>query len=241
VNKMIDDSREARSADIGHCRALVLLSALLLLLLVSSQVVLGQEPNRAALVVRFSDERTESVCISFSEETITGYDLLQRSGLAVATDNSGAGVTVCRLDDTGCAPGNCFCECQGDPCVYWSYWQRRDGTWQYALAGAAANEVVDGAVEGWSWGPGSVTEAIAPPDVSFEDVCAATVQEAPPPGEVPLAAANDNVATTPMVNPGAGQAVDGDNGAPVWSYGVFVFLLMALAAFFIWTRGKRDA
>jgi hypothetical protein len=31
--------------------------------------------------------------------------------------------------------------------------------------------VRDGAVEGWMWGPGSVTEAPSPPPVTFAEIC----------------------------------------------------------------------
>jgi hypothetical protein len=243
VNKMIGSGKIGDRAPVDRRRTLLLLGVLLVLLPISSQIALGQESNRAALVVRFGDDRTESVCVSFPEETITGYDLLQRSGLEVATDNSGAGVKVCRLDDTGCAPGNCFCQCQGDPCIYWSYWQRPDGAWQYAIAGAAVNEVADGDVEGWSWGPGSVTEAIAPPDVSFEEVCAATAPASSPTkvAEVPPATSTENVAATPMTSTGLGHAADGDNAPSIVTYGTFIFLLLTLAAFFIWTRKRGNA
>lgn len=33
--------------------------------------------------------------------------------------------------------------------------------------------VTDGAMEGWSWGPGSANAAIPPPDLSFQDICQA--------------------------------------------------------------------
>lgn len=242
MSSSIGHGEEDRGAAVDHGRALVLVGLLLLLLLIVAEAARAQDSHHAALVVRYSDERTESVCVSFSEETITGYDLLQRSGLDLASDNSGAGVKICRIDDTGCPSGNCFCQCQGDPCVYWSYWQRRDGAWQYAIAGAAVNEVEDGAVEGWSWGPGSVSEAIAPPETSFEDVCAPT-----PPVTSPTAAAASSVpgpensaAPTPMVNPGAGQAAGTDDGASLWTYGAFVLLLLALGGFFIWTRTRSN-
>jgi hypothetical protein len=50
------------------------------------------------------------------------------------------------------------------------------------MVGASLYPVTDGAVEGWSWGEGSPTNAISPPVVSFADVCgaAATATSIPP-------------------------------------------------------------
>lgn len=130
-------------------------------------------PNRAAVVVRVGEDEVETRCVTFDEETISGQELLARSGLDLVLDVSGAGVFVCSIAGEGCPAGNCLCQCRGEPCTYWSYWRWQEGEWQYAGLGAAATQVSDGAVDGWSWGPGSVTSAIAPPAVSFEDVCAA--------------------------------------------------------------------
>jgi hypothetical protein len=132
-----------------------------------------QAPNQAGLVVRYSDERVETYCVDFEEAEITGYELLQRAGLALEVEQAGMGASICRVDDVGCAASNCFCQCRGGNCQYWSYWQLRDGEWRYAATGASINKVASGDVQGWSWGLGSVNEAIAPPAVTFDEVCAA--------------------------------------------------------------------
>ena len=41
--------------------------------------------------------------------------------------------------------------------------------------------VEPGAVEGWSWGPGAVNQAVPPPDISFEEVCQAEATNTPAP------------------------------------------------------------
>lgn len=148
-------------------------------------------PNRAAVVVRVGDDEVETRCVIFDEETISGQELLARSGLDLVLDVSGAGVFVCSVAGEGCPASDCLCQCRGEPCSYWSYWRWQEGEWQYAGLGAAATQVSDGTVDGWSWGPGSVTSAIAPPPVaSFEDVCAAPAVAAP--AVAPPAAAQTN-------------------------------------------------
>jgi hypothetical protein len=153
-------------------RVLVIRLALLLALCWPT-AVLAQDENRAALVVSLEDGRVITRCVAFTEPHISGYDLLLRSGLALETGVGGQGTSVCRIEGTGCGAADCFCQCRGAACRYWSYWHWQDGAWRYAQAGAAVYQVGDGAVEGWTWGPGSVTEAIQPPAVSFDEICVA--------------------------------------------------------------------
>ncbi|MEZ4516430.1 MAG: hypothetical protein R3C44_06195 [Chloroflexota bacterium] len=148
------------------------LSAILLvaisLLVILSGMTRAADDNQAAVVISFGDGSVVSQCVSFSEAEITGYDLLQRSGLSVIVDDQAAGAAVCRIDGTGCPADDCFCQCRGGgSCVYWSYWHRVDDTWTYSGAGSSIYTIRDGDVDGWAWGPGSVTEAIPPPDIAF--------------------------------------------------------------------------
>jgi hypothetical protein len=131
----------------------------------------ASDENRVALVVDFGDE-VATRCVSFAEEEITGYQVLERSGLPIETDFQAGGAAVCRIDDTGCPSDDCFCSCRGGgDCVYWSYWHLVAGAWQYSMGGSGQYMVSDGAVEGWVWGLGSVIQASPPPLVSFTEVC----------------------------------------------------------------------
>ena len=99
-------------------------------------------------------------------------DLLRRSGLALDTKVEGMGSLVCSIENTGCPAADCFCQCSGgSECVYWSYWGYQDEAWAYARVGATQNQIQHGSIDGWSWGPGSLTEAIAPQQVTFDEVC----------------------------------------------------------------------
>jgi hypothetical protein len=163
-------------------RARFLLLALIALSLAAGAPLAAQDDNRAAVVVDYGDGRTAARCVAFSEPAISGLEALSRSGLAVENEVQAGGAAVCRIDGVGCAVDDCFCACRGGgECRYWSYWQLRDGAWQYAVAGAGQSRVVDGAIEGWVWGAGSVTEAPPPPIVSFDEVCSGAVVAAPSP------------------------------------------------------------
>ena len=148
-----------------------LFGGLLLLTAAVRGQALAQEGGRAAVVVRFDDERTESRCVAFDAAEISGYALLQRSGLALDVKSEGQGGLVCAIEGTGCGVGNCLCQCKGDPCVYWSYWRMADEGWSYSPVGATVRKLSHGDVDGWSWGPGSVVSAIEPQTVSFDEIC----------------------------------------------------------------------
>lgn len=132
----------------------------------------AQSGNQAGLVIRFSDEHTETSCVQFDEPTINGLDLLQKSGLDFAIDVQGLGALVCSIEDTGCPANDCWCQCKGGgDCIYWSYWHKNSEEWQYSQLGSVSSQVEPGEVQGWSWGPGAVNEAVAPPNYSIEEVC----------------------------------------------------------------------
>ncbi len=152
-------------------------------LVVASSALAQDPPGRAALVVRLGDAQTVTRCVEFVEPEISGLELLERSGLALAIDFQSGGAAVCGIEESGCPADDCFCQCKGGAdCVYWSYWQLSSGSWNYSLAGAGAMRVEDGQVHGWTWGPGSVTEAIPPEPTSFEAICTSSV----PPTNTPV-------------------------------------------------------
>jgi hypothetical protein len=175
--------------------ALTLLLAALILL---PGVAVAQEENRAGLVIVYGDGHVEQQCVAFAEESITGYDLLQRSDLPLSIEAGAIGPTVCRIGNEGCSypQESCFCRCQGNPCVYWSYWRLQgNGAWRYQSLGAGNTEVRAGDVEGWRWAEGTTNDAEEPPVVTFAGVCGQPVQQAAsftpavPAEHVPAAAA----------------------------------------------------
>ena len=222
-------------------RSLLILLLVLSLAVITLRVGLAQADKRAGLVVRFDDGHVETRCISFGEEQISGYELLQRAALELESEEAGAGVTVCRIEDAGCPASNCFCQCQGDPCQYWSYWHLQDREWRYSVAGASAYQVDHGDVEGWSWGPGSVTEAIAPPLIDFDEICPAEVSAAASPEETAAGAGDGTaVAAVPTVAAASNAGEEAQAGSASWSYAAFGALVLGLLALFAWSR-RRSA
>lgn len=150
------------------------LIALILVALLSAASARATNPNRAGLVIVHGNGQVIKRCVEFSEAQISGLDLLTRSGLDLNLDASNAiGVAVCRIDHEGCTyPSQpCFCQCQGSPCTYWSYWRLVGGTWKYSSVGASGAVVRNGDVDGWVWGVGTPSGATPPPVVTFEQVC----------------------------------------------------------------------
>lgn len=187
----------------------------LLLGLSVPSLLLAQDGNRAAIVVRLTDGQVESRCVTFDEPQISGYEALTRAGYDVESQALGLGSLICRVEGQGCPVDDCLCQCQGGPdCVYWSYWHLIDGSWQYATVGATSYQLSDGSVDGWSWGPGSVTAAVEPPLLAFEEVC--TEAAASPTAD-------------PLVNlsPAASE-LDLTNWLPYLAFGLILLVLVGL-------------
>ena len=147
----------------------------------------AQGPNHVGLVVLFGDGSYITRCVEFSEPEISGYDVLVRSGLnVVAAFDAGEGGAICAIDGEGCPADNCFCQCQGNLCVYWAYYHMASGQWQYSSLGASNYKVHSGDVEGWAWAEGSIGGGGAqPPVIPFDQVCVSS----PPPTDTPASPA----------------------------------------------------
>lgn len=140
------------------------------LLLTAAVVAQSAPPHRAGLVIVHGDGQVVTRCVAFDEEAISGIDLLRRSDIPlVLSAYGGLGYGVCAIDGEGCADGqDCFCQCRGNPCAYWTYSHRRpDGSWAISGVGAAGWLLHDGDVDGWVWGDGTV----APPALALSDIC----------------------------------------------------------------------
>ena len=134
---------------------------------------IGSGPNRAALVVRYGDGAVQTRCIAFSEDEIGGDELLDRSGLLPVF---GPSMELCSINGEGCPSDDCFCQCPFPNCEYWAYYHWKDTGWLYATEGAAGYVVKNGALEGWSWGPGDFSQGTQPPVMSFDQICSSQAQ-----------------------------------------------------------------
>lgn len=194
--------------------------------------VSAQQPDlhQAGLVVVGGDGSVTSVCVSFSEESISGAELLRRSGLGVALDAyGGLGYGVCEIGGEGCPAGeDCFCQCRSSPCAYWVYSHRQaDGSWAISGVGASGWQVQGGDVDGWVWGDGST----APPVVTFEQICPAD----PAPTATPASSLAFASSTVPAP---AAEAQRRDTS--ILRYGVFGVVVLGLVGWLalVGSRGK---
>jgi hypothetical protein len=163
--------------------------------LTSGEGVRAQQSNRVGLVVVHGDGSTITRCVEFDESEISGYDILQRSGLEiVAAQDSGMGAAICTIDGEGCPDSDCFCQCQGSTCTYWSYWHLNGSDWVYSPAGASTYKAHNGDVEGWRWG-----ENDPPPVIPFDQICAPPSTDTPIPTNTPALPTDTPPPPTPAV------------------------------------------
>ena len=202
----------------------------------------AQEANRAGLVIVHGDGSVVTRCVSFAQESISGYDLLAATGLDLKVEAAGMGATICALDGEGCGfpQEACFCQCQGSPCTYWSYWQLGEDGWHYRNLGAANTAVHNGDVEGWVWGEGTVSDARKPQPVSFAEICTAPQATGTP---LAILAGNEKRAIEPMITPAPTTAAV--QATPGFSPGLVGFVLVALvvmpvAAFAVMALWRRQ-
>jgi hypothetical protein len=126
------------------------------------------QAHTAGLVVIKGDGSSIWVAVPFDEESISGADLLERSGLAVTEVSfGGLGIAICGIEQTGCDVAECRKRlCQGpardDP--YWQYFLAGDeGTWVVAPLGISSDRIHDGDVRGLIW-------SADPPSIQAPDV-----------------------------------------------------------------------
>ena len=141
----------------------------------------GTGPHRAGVVVQFGNGEAFASCVSFSEPSISGYDLLRRSGLTVVAEpRGGLGAAVCKINDArrqnGCdfPADDCFCQCTNPAgnCQYWAYYHQQNGAWVYSDVGGGGWQVSGGMVDGWAWGEGEINQSGAvPPLLGFDHIC----------------------------------------------------------------------
>lgn len=190
----------------------------------------AQAQNRAGLVVAYANGAIETRCVTFSEPSITGYELVRRSGLPFSAQVSGLGAAMCKIGDEGCSypAQSCFCMCENPAsgCGYWIYGQWSGTAWRYAGMGAIARTLSDGQIDGWVWDVVSADAAsVRLPPVTLAQICApqspptpsapTRVVVAPPPAtRAPATLAPPPFTPTPLAQ-AAGMSTAAATVAPV--------------------------
>lgn len=186
--------------------------------------------HRAGLVIYYGDNSLFTTCVSFTESTLTGLQLLERSGLAIQTaTNPNQGTAVCKISEVGSPSSDCF----GGMPNYWSYWQLGTNGWDYSVTGADQAQVTDGGVNAWTWGTGN-----PPALITFQNTCegvafellTSTPTSAPATGTpAPTAAATIASPTLPSIATPAPTASQNTSG----SYLVYASILLVLGVLII--------
>jgi hypothetical protein len=140
-------------------------------ILILFAIALGALPQvanaaQAGLVVKHSDGQTKISCVSFDGQSISGWQLLEKSGFNPIAKNG----FIVEIDGEKTTDYQQMSEDD----AFWSYWQF-DGSWKFFNMGANYTTVKDGDIQGWqlSTGKNSLPQAsmarICPPEVIQEN------------------------------------------------------------------------
>ena len=203
-----------------------------------------EEEGNAAIVVDHGDGNVGQHCLDVGDG-ISGDEALDRAGYSVE-DFSGL---VCAIGGTGChdADGmtSCLCECPtgGEDCTYWAFFTRDadSSAWQYSARGYTMQELEPRTLHGWRWGEGQSGHAEPPPDVTVNDVCAASSDASAESGETPAPFTTVPAGETPTptgapVND-AGDSSDGMSTASLAAFGATATaLVLAIGGGLLWRK-----
>ncbi len=159
-----------RAPQLRHALVLALLTAVLAALASLAPVAAvvpgcaASGSNHAPLVVEHANGSVVTRCVAFDSGSISGEELLNRSGVAWSGQTFGGfGAAVCALD----AEPARYSSCPGQD-HYWAVFvSRGGGTWQYANIGISALTLADGDAEGFRYVPSAGT----PPAPAAPGVC----------------------------------------------------------------------
>ncbi len=154
-------------------------------------------PQQVGLVIVYGDGTATTRCIDLpAEGFITGADLLKKAEIPLVFQANQNGTALCKIQDTGCPADDCFCQCKGTPCQYWSYFHlKKDNTWEYATQGSADAVLHGGDVDAWVWGDGK-TE---PMPIGLANPCLTNEIEDTPGGGVTVPVTNPTAVVIPTL------------------------------------------
>jgi hypothetical protein len=152
--------------------------ALALLAIISVIALFGATPAhaaRAGVVVDFGGGNVVTRCVHFEGPQITGFQLLQDSGLTFTFENFGPtlGNAICSIQNLGCQfPAQpCFCQCTGTgPCSFIAYFILQNGAFVLSPVGESTRVVHNKDVDGYIFNDGSTP----PPVFTIHQICQET-------------------------------------------------------------------
>jgi len=157
----------------------------------AAAVVLGHPAHaavhRVGLVIEHASGRLVTRCVTFMEDQISGFQLIQRSGISYQAQSYGSmGQAICQLaGEPSPVPANCL-----GTGPYWQYLHRAGPRWVPSQLGASGWILHDGDMDGWHY---TDQAGQTLPALTVEQVCA------PPPR--PAASAGTQSALQPTAAP----------------------------------------
>jgi hypothetical protein len=136
----------------------------------AAAVVLGHPADaavhRAGLVIEHASGRLVTRCVTFVEDQISGFQLIQRSGISYQAQSYGSmGQAICQLDgEPSPVPANCL---GSGP--YWQYLHQAGTRWVPSQLGASGWILHDGDIDGWHY---TDRTGQSLPALTVEQICA---------------------------------------------------------------------
>ena len=154
--------------------------------------------HRVALVIEHGDGSQLVRCVAFSENSISGADVLKRSGVEYATTvYGGLGAAVCQVDNE---PASYPPSCWTSSSPYWAMFvARAGGPWALSSLGISAQVFRDGDAEGLRYE--SQTAGAIPPDAAGRCPTDASPTPSAPPAPAPTASPLPSAARTTTAKP----------------------------------------
>jgi len=161
-------------------RYLIFLTALIILMLVSTAAFAQGGDKNVALVIQFPDHvYTEIVTVPANATTA---DVMEAATIPVGLADFSWGKAICNINGVGNPVDDCF----ADPDHFWAYFHlnaTEDG-WDVSQVGISGYTPADRAVEGFAWSgfDANYNPTVYPPVMTYEEIEAGLN---PPPAEIP--------------------------------------------------------
>jgi len=216
----------------------------------AAAVVLGHPAHaavhRAGLVIEHASGRLVTRCVTFVEDQISGFALIQRSGLSDQAQSYGSmGQAVGQHDgEPSPVPANCL-----GTGPYWQYLHRAGTRWVPSQLGASEWILRDGDMDGWHYSdragqmlPALTVEQICapPPRPTASTPTASTVPPTAAPTPFPSPSSSTDLRTpiataTPRPSPRPPSSTSA--AGPLSVLGGSLLVLAGLSAWNVFRRG----
>lgn len=153
----------------NYRRILLFITILLIFLFGTAHIAFSYQ---AGLVVKHGDGRVVIKCVEFDAESISGVELLEKSGLEFSSDGYG----VFKIDGEGAEES--FIK-KGDKWIYWHYWHFENGEWVFSHLYPGMYRLKDKDIDGYVFSGGGFESGSPPPMINSSDIFKTEVMTTP--------------------------------------------------------------